>query len=483
MNNVGGTIFGSGGTAIARTVNFLDSTAGTANAVAISNSGIISGAVVLPGSDTFNMNAGGTVTGSIVGSTLATIGSTHGTVNFNLRATEIYALAAGGISNIDTVTINSGMVVANVGSTVASADTMTVGQSGSLSLNATISANTFVNNGYIAVGSNNPKVVGNFSQSPTGTLAVSVAGTSYPQMTVVGTASVAGTILLNFQQLSTIQSLTLVSASSIVATGSLTVATTKANPYYQGNPIASVSATSLAVNFTSVTPTQSQLLSSFNTFAPAPSGGGNLGATYAGLQSLFSSLSNNPTAGQTILSTLANLTPAQQTTLLRQLQPASLSSASALLASGLFGNGSPAGGGGRGLFADSGTQRFGMAAGDETGRGMSVWVRPYGESFHQGPKDGFDGFNAAIYGASAGADIGIGQDFRLGLTTSLSNADITYNGALAGNTSHNLSWQVGVYGIWTQGDWFIDGQALVGLNSYSSRENLSGTGSARSASF
>ena len=36
-----------------------------------------------------------------------------------------------------------------------------------------------------------------------------------------------------------------------------------------------------------------------------------LGATYAGLQSLFSSLSNNPTAGQTILSTLANLTPAQ----------------------------------------------------------------------------------------------------------------------------------------------------------------------------
>ena len=45
------------------------------------------------------------------------------------------------------------MVVANVGSTVASADTMTVGQSGSLSLNATISANTFVNNGYIAVGS------------------------------------------------------------------------------------------------------------------------------------------------------------------------------------------------------------------------------------------------------------------------------------------------------------------------------------------
>jgi len=71
----------------------------------------------------------------------------------------------------------------------------------------------------------------------------------------------------------------------------------------------------------------------------------------------------------------------------------------------------------------------------------------------------------------------------LGVASSLTNIDISYNGSLSGNSTNDLLWQIGVYGGWTSGNFFVDFLGAIGLNWYNSKELISAFGVTRKGDF
>jgi len=125
----------------------------------------------------------------------------------------------------------------------------------------------------------------------------------------------------------------------------------------------------------------------------------------------------------------------------------------------------------------------GMSAGDEPGRGFTVWAKPFIGGFTQGVKEGVSGFTATTYGAAIGADTLVRPDLRLGAAILLSESDISFSGPLAGNKNTALSVQAGVYGTWFMNDFFIDGVIAAGVNRYNTKENITAFGATRNADF
>ncbi len=457
--------------------------AASARAMTIANAGTIIGAIKQgTGADVLNVT-GGSITGAIVGQT-----GSGGQVNFNLGSGGSF-VTGGSITNVPTVNVNSGMltVAALSGNAISGASLFRIASGATATLNGNVGATLTSNSGFVNVGTNAISVSGNFTQASTGQLGVSVAGSTFGSLNVGGTANIASTgtgIALHFLSSSTLTSLAVLTSGGIAVSPTQTVSSDSTDPWLQ-NAIASTVGNNLVVTFAA--PSANQIDTAYNTIvAPttAPLAGSalnNQNQAINGVRQLLDSLSGNRQAGQALLNVLSTLTPRQLSQFFQQVQPSMLGSAQSLIATALNNSG--------GLTASVGDrvtalrENGGMAAGDEPGRGFSVWATPTIKGFTQGQKEGISGFTATSYGAAFGADTLVRPDTRVGLSVGLTQTDVSFSGPLSGNRNTALTAQAGVYGTWFQNNFFIDGAAGFGYSWYNTKENISGFGATRNGDF
>ena len=457
--------------------------AASARAMTIANAGTIIGAIKQgTGADVLNVT-GGSITGAIVGQT-----GSGGQVNFNLGSGGSF-VTGGSITNVPTVNVNSGMltVAALSGNAISGASLFRIASGATATLNGNVGATLTSNSGFVNVGTNAISVSGNFTQASTGQLGVSVAGSTFGSLNVGGTANIASTgtgIALHFLSSSTLTSLAVLTSGGIAVSPTQTVSSDSTDPWLQ-NAIASTVGNNLVVTFAA--PSANQIDTAYNTIvAPttvplAGSALNNQNQAINGVRQLLDSLSGNRQAGQALLNVLSTLTPRQLSQFFQQVQPSMLGSAQSLIATALNNSG--------GLTASVGDrvtalrENGGMAAGDEPGRGFSVWATPTIKGFTQGQKEGISGFTATSYGAAFGADTLVRPDTRVGLSVGLTQTDVSFSGPLSGNRNTALTAQAGVYGTWFQNNFFIDGAAGFGYSWYNTKENISGFGATRNGDF
>ena len=214
---------------------------------------------------------------------------------------------------------------------------------------------------------------------------------------------------------------------------------------------------------------------------PGDLGGRGLANAQEAVGGLATLLANDPFFGIPTLNVLIPLTPSQKTQFFSQVQPSMIGSAQALTSGVLNANGGFFGAvDGRLLTA---RQTDGLSAGDDVGRGYTVWAMPYGDVATQRMSDGVGGYTASSYGVAIGGDSLVRPDLRIGAAVALSNTDIAFSDSLAGNKSHVLTTQAGVYGTWYVGHLFVDGAAAVGYSWYNASEDISAFGSIRSSGY
>ena len=456
---------------------------GATSPTTINTGGTIIGAIKQgSAADVLNVT-GGSITGNIVGQT-----GSGGQVNFNLGSGGSF-VTGGSITNVPTVNVNSGMLTVGSlsGNTISGASLFKIASGATAALNGNVGATLTSNSGLINVGTNAASITGNYTQAATGQLGVTVSGSTFGSLNVSGTANIASTgtaIALHFTSDSTLTSLTVLTSGGITVSPTPTASSDSTDPWLQ-NPLASTVGNNLVVTFAAPSPTQ--INNVYNLIvAPVP---GPLSGTdqqneiqaINGVRQLLDNLAGNRTVGQGLLNTLQSLNPQQLTQFFRQVQPSMLGSAQSLIATALSNNGGMTTSLSGRLLALRETG--GMSAGDEPGRGFTVWAKPFIGGFSQGVKEGVSGFTATTYGAAIGADTLVRPDMRVGAAVLLSESDISFSGPLSGNRNTALSVQAGLYGTWFMNDFFIDGVIAAGINRYNTKENISAFGTTRNANF
>ena|GEM_PF-1568953 len=457
--------------------------AASSNPMTIANAGTIIGAIKQgTGADVLSVT-GGSITGNIVGQT-----GSGGQVNFNLGAGGSF-VTGGSITNVPTVNVNSGMltVAALSGNAISGASLFKIASGATATLNGNVGATLTNNSGSVNLGTNSISLTGNFTQASTGQLNLSVAGSTFGSLNVSGTANIASTgtgVALHFLSTSTLTSLAVVTSGGITVSPTQTVSSDSSDPWLQ-NPVASTVGNNLVVTFTA--PSLNQIDTAYNTIVaptPAPLAGTDLtnqNQAITGVRQLLDSLAGNRQTGQALLNAIGALNPRQLAQFFHQVQPSMLGWAQALLTTALNDNG--------GLTASVGDRMTGlretggMAAGDEPGRGFTVWATPTIKGFSQGQKEGISGFTATSYGAAFGADTLVRPDTRVGLAVGLTQTDISFSGPLAGNRNSALTAQAGLYGGWSQNNFFVDGAAGFGYSWYNTKENIGAFGVTRNGDF
>ena len=456
---------------------------GATSPTTINTAGTIIGAVKQgSGADVLNVT-GGSITGNIVGQT-----GSGGQVNFNLGSGGSFT-TNGSITNVPTVNVNSGMLTVGSlsGNTISGASRFNIASGATATLNGNVASALTSNAGLVNVGTNSISITGNYTQTATGQLGVSVSGSTFGSLNVSGTANIGSTgtgVALHFLTDSPLTSLTVLTSGGITVSPTPTASSDSTDPWLQ-NPIASAVGNNLVITFAA--PSPAQINNIYDVIvAPVP---GPLTGTdkqneiqaINGVRQLLDNLAGNRTVGQGLLGTLQSMNPQQLAQFFRQIQPSMLASAQSLIATALSNNGGMTTSLSGRLLALR--EAGGMSAGDEPGRGFTVWAKPFIEGFSQGVKEGVSGFTATSYGASIGADTLIRPDMRIGAAVMLSESDISFSGPLSGNRNTALSVQAGLYGTWFMNDFFIDGVIAAGFNRYNTKENISAFGTTRNANF
>ncbi|HET6607976.1 MAG TPA: autotransporter domain-containing protein [Rhodopila sp.] len=444
----------------------------TGGRLTINNAGTIIGAIELGvGGDTLNVT-GGTIAGAISGAS-----GSGDTVNFN--AATPYTIGRA-ITNIDTLSINSGAVV--VAAPITGAMLFAVQQNATATLGAPVGATTFSNAGLVSLGSAISTINGNYVQTATGQLGVTVAGATAGQLNVSGTATIAGhpnALVVNLASTSNIVGHTynVVSAGSLNVDniGSLTLADNSLLVDFDASQIGNdLVLTAVAPSAADARTAANQLI--FDTGLPAAQSAGLYGIGYSNAVSIGSALSglltyNIARGNQSLYDSLGHLSASQWDQVLSQLVPSFVGRAQTMLVTSMLSGGPWLGAVEHRLAAvrNSDGHVTGLAAGDDPTPGVGAWIQPYGGFASQDPQDGVSGYNASVYGVSLGADTAVRPDLRLGLAVQLGNADIRYTNVLQGNSDSIFTAQIGAYGTWRFTDHaFLDGQITYGHNSYGS---------------
>ena len=465
--------------------------ANSASRTTVNNNGSIVGGIMLATSaslangDTINLN-GGTLSGNIQGNFgLNTVNLSGGTIAPGFTIDGVFVTNVNsGVLNTGTggVAITNGFAV-NIaqGATIA----MNGGTIGVFSGAPMSGVNPGVNNsGLLNVGTTTGSIVGAYNQLATGQLGIAVTSTGAGSLAVTGPVVINSTgpaLALHFTGLTGPSSFIAVTGSGgVTASPFPTASSDSLNPFFDFPVVTQPNVNTLLVSFP--TPTVPQLnrlfcLNFCNTGGLTSTGGLNQIAATGGVQGLFDALlvgGDRPNLTNAFV-TLRGLSAAQQTQFFTQVQPSQIGAAGALLASALTGNG--------GLTTAIDDRIYGAAAGDEVGRGLTVWVKPYGGTFTANVKEAVNGFTASGYGVAAGADMMIRPDVRLGGAVSLSNTNFNFNGSQSGNTASDLLFQAGVYAAYFSGNFFIDGIGAFGLHWYNTKENISAFGAQRNSDY
>lgn len=449
----------------------IDDSAGT-HALTITTAGTVIGQIKLgPAGDTLNVT-GGSVTGAIIGQS-----GSNDILNFSPTGT---FTTAGSIANVDTINVNTNTLVLQ--NPVSGAIAFNVAAAANVGLNANVGALTFTNAGMVNVGSGNPTITGNYVQTSSGSLGVTVTGASggtlaVGKLTVNGNATLQGggnTISVNVPNSTNPLALPgnsgiVLSATTVVSTGSLSAVSNNPNSSFGLSETANtVVLTALALSPSQVAGAAAQDVNFI--FAPVSSTATtNDLQVQAFVKSVLAglALSGQSQLASSIVNTLNTLTPAGLVQLEKQLAPStinnstlSISAAANTLTSALSTIS------GRLALLRLNPSQSGLAAGDEVGRGITMWGQPFGAVSSQGAVAGIDGYNVGTYGATLGGDMLVTSNLRLGLALTLANSNITYNGSTSGNTGSIFNTQLTLYGQWFQQSFFVDGALAFGYSHY-----------------
>jgi len=117
------------------------------------------------------------------------------------------------------------------------------------------------------------------------------------------------------------------------------------------------------------------------------------------------------------------------------------------------------------------TVKTGISTGDETKKGIEVWGEGFGNYLHQYNSGGIDGYKAALWGTTLGADSEtIFKDLRAGLNGGYVNGYV--NSKNNNNRTVIHSSQVTVYGTYDWSPLYFDGAFSFALNKYLGRRNI-----------
>ena len=455
------------------------------HAITIDTAGRIVGAIRLGAAGDTLTVTGGSITGAIIGQP-----GGNDTLNFSLTGS---FATAGSIANVDSINATAGMLVLQ--NPVSSAVAFTVASGAAVALNATVGAASFRNAGEVTVGTGNPTITGNYTQASTGTLGVTVTGTTSGRLTVTGSASIlGGADAVSVHVPLTTDAFGLVGQSEHVLTaGTLSIADPGALTATSDNAGISFALTDPPTDLvlTGQAQTASQAQYAANTdvgliFAPVMSVATTndiavqhfLAQALAGL-----SLSGQAPVAHGIDTSLSTLAPGALVQFERQLAPSTLFTTSLNLAAAADALSS-----GLGAISDRLTAvrldpaQTGLAAGNTVGRGISVWGQPFGALTSQDPRDGIDGYSVASYGVTLGGDMLVREDLRLGVALTLGNSDVSFSGYTAGSNGSIFSSQLALYGAWYRQSFFLDGAVAFGYNRYQRHDVVSALGIALDSS-
>jgi len=458
----------------------------------INSSGSIVGGITLSASrpDIVNLT-GGSLNGGINGNGGSNIVNlSGGTIAPGNTVNGLFVLNVNsGVQNVGTggITISNGFAVNVAAGATLAVNGGTIGLSGDSFMGQVGGLN---NAGLVNIGGSPVALTGAFNNAPGSRLGITVNPTSAGQINVTGTANVSNTsIALHFTGLTGPTSFVAVTATKGVTASPLPpVSSDSLNPYFDF-PVDSLSnPNTLIISFS--TPTLNQLNNLYcSLFCGATggltsTGGTNQADAIGGVGQLAGALlvSGNAPALTNLFVTLRGLTPAQQALFFQQVQPSQIGTALAQLVQQLANNG--------GLTTSVDDHVYGMrnnvtgmGAGDEVARGLTVWAKPFGETFTQNMKEAVNGYTASVYGLAAGADTLILPNVRVGAAASLSNANINFAGSQSGNTGSDLLFQTGLYGSYFANNFFLDGVGAFGLHWLNTKESISAFGVQRTSSY
>src|SRR4051794_10024443 len=209
-NNATGVIQGGAADGSGKAI---DASVSSAN-LTINNAGTIVGQILFgSGTDTLNIT-GGKITGNVSGDSKDTVNFDLGTGSFT---------TAGKFVGIGTINANSGTTT--LAQAVTGASAFNIKSGATVKQNASIQATKVTNAGTLDVGSTKQTITGNYVQSSTGSLAVTITDAATGSLFVTGTANVDGKIAPNTQaRTNAIAGGT--SLTVLESTGALTVAST-----------------------------------------------------------------------------------------------------------------------------------------------------------------------------------------------------------------------------------------------------------------
>ncbi|WP_192499234.1 autotransporter outer membrane beta-barrel domain-containing protein [Skermanella pratensis] len=463
----------------------------------ITNSGTIQGGP--------NDGSGKAIDASLSSAPLTVInsGTIVGQVLFGSGNDELRLLGGSITGNVSggagTNTVNALSGTSTLNGSIAGFSAFTIASGAKVNQNGSIAATTVTNNGTLDVGSATRTITGNYVQSSTGTLAVTITDAAQGMLSVSGTASVDGKVAPNTSSRTT----AIAPGASITvleSTGALTIAPTagvdgsnaieKFELSRSGNQLRITRETGIAPD--------SDVVKAIDTITKggfASSRSPSVAATAAGLQTALTTLVNNfdattnttglqrriTTLGTnnalgSILSILqnqsiaggANLSSTEiaalLTNFLEETVPDFNISTTSAGVTNLIGSSSTTTISNRVASLRGVDSQTGMAAGDMVGRGIDMWALPYLSTFTQDKKDNYAGYEADSRGVTVGADTVIADNLRVGLAIGYANTDIDGKDSSVGDSSDIDSYQATLYASYNPAPWYVDVQLGYGFN-------------------
>lgn len=431
----------------------------------VANSGTIVGKVVFgSGNDELRL-LGGSITGNVIGGAgTNVVNALSGTSTLN-----------GSVTGFSAFNIASGAKV---------------------NQNGSITATTVTNSGTLDVGSATRTITGNYVQTSTGTLAVTITDAAQGQLSVSGTASVDGKIAPNTGSRTTAVAPG-TSLTVLESTGTLTLASTagvdntnaieKFVLSQSGNQLRITREAGISPNApvqkaidaiksgavstggnASVTSTTVALERALTRIVDLPGGLSQRIATIGTTNQLGRILSVFQSSTATINGRPVQLSQPQITDIVnqfvREITPDFSISATGATVTNAIGAASTTTVNTRLASMRGADSQTGMAAGDMVGRGIEMWAQPYLSTFTQDLKDGVSGFQADSRGLTIGADTVVADNLRVGLAVGYANIDIDGKNASVGDTSEIDSYQATLYASYNPAPWYMDVQLGYGFN-------------------
>lgn len=399
-NLAGGTILGTGGTALDLNDASGNLTA-PATKIVVTNSGLIDGGVVLR-NNTLNLNGTtGRVTGAVTGVAGSTVNVNGTFTTENTFSVAAFNIASGGIFNMaHGVTATSG-----------------VSNGGTLS---------------VAAG-NTVTLTGDYTQSANGIFQTGASSLSnYGKLVVTGTADLsasnkvdvkvsAGDTLANGNVLTSVLSATTLTA------GALTVTDNSAMWNFSGT-----------VNGNAIDLTTEQAL----TFADAV-GGGTVTPAAAGVAGALDAIQEAGASAdmQIVLDEMGALgSTAEIAGAVAQLMPG-FTGGGAQVALGLAGSG-----GSQVVHEHMNGGAQGLSSGEQPlFKDRMVWAQPFHSWTDQNERKGVAGYNADSYGLALGADGKVNEQWQVGAALSLAKGDVDGDSPVTRNNLEINTYQVSLY--------------------------------------